>query len=41
MANGHKAKADYRTESGHTRISDHIEWIDKTIKLLQTKVDIK
>lgn len=41
MANGHKAKADYRTESGHTRISDHIEWINKTIKLLQVKGDIK
>jgi hypothetical protein len=41
MANGHKAKADYKTESGHTRISDHIQWIDKTIKLLETKVNTK
>jgi len=35
MAMGHKAKSDYKTESGHTRISDHIEWINNTIKLLQ------
>lgn len=35
MANGHKAKSDYKTESGHTRISDHIQWIDNTVKLLQ------
>ena len=37
MANGHKAKADYKTESGHTRISDHVEWIDNTVKFLQEK----
>lgn len=37
MANGHKAKSDYKTESGHTRISDHIQWIETTIKLLQEK----
>lgn len=37
MANGHKAKADYKTESGHTRISDHIEWINSTVKFLQEK----
>lgn len=37
MANGHKAKADYRTESGHTRISDHIKWIYNTTKLLEEK----
>lgn len=35
MANGHKARSDYRTESGHTRISDHIEWIKNTVKILQ------
>ena len=37
MANGHKAKADYRTESGHTRISDHAPWIKQTIKTLQER----
>lgn len=37
MAEGHKAKSDYKTESGHTRISDHIEWINDTVKFLQEK----
>lgn len=37
MAEGHKAKSDYKTESGHTRISDHIEWINTTIKFLEEK----
>lgn len=35
MAEGHKAKSDYRTESGHTRISDHIDWINNTILILK------
>lgn len=39
MAEGHKAKSDYKTESGHTRISDHISWINDTIKLLQTETN--
>lgn len=37
MAEGHKAKSDYKTESGHTRISDHIEWINNTVELLQNR----
>jgi hypothetical protein len=35
MANGHKAKSDYKTESGHTRISNHVEWINSTVEFLQ------
>lgn len=35
MGNGHKAKSDYRTESGHTRISDHVDWINNTILALK------
>lgn len=35
MAEGHKAKSDYRTESGHTRISDHVDWINDTILILK------
>lgn len=35
MAEGHKAKSDYRTESGHTRISDHVDWINNTILALK------
>lgn len=35
MAEGHKAKSDYRTESGHTRISDHIDWINNTMLILK------
>lgn len=37
MSIGKKAKADYDTESGHTRISDHVSWIKKTYKLLKEK----
>lgn len=28
-------KSDYRTESGHTRISQHIEWIRKNMRILR------
>jgi V8-like Glu-specific endopeptidase len=35
MAEGHKAKSDYKTESGHTRISDHVDWINDTILILK------
>ena len=35
MAEGHKAKSDYRTESGHTRISDHVDWINNTMLILK------
>lgn len=35
MAYGKKANSSYGTESGHTRISDHILWLNNVIKLLE------
>lgn len=37
MAEGHKAKSDYKTESGHTRISDHVEWIKVVMAKIQNE----
>ena len=35
MAIGKKANSGYGTESGHTRISDHVTWIRNSHKLLE------
>lgn len=32
---GKKSNSEYGSESGHTRISDHIEWIRKNINILK------